>query len=333
MHIQITMIPAWGWRSASCLIVRPLSLVLWVLLLVVLLLATAVYRKHLPVEHLVSLFQDEDAVVAIETSVLPSRYLLEQLDTRDRLIEHLRAAHREEQKQLNAMAVRLGELQGNVWQLESLSALLLEATELETPEFDEEESPGQGGPAPMFPMPDEGSSGALVPEDVFEELLRLEQSLQMVEKRLELMRSLSMERKFIKRIIPTGSVAQGWYSSRFGMRIDPFSGRREFHGGLDISDHRGTPIHAVAAGIVTWAGRKGAYGKLVEISHGDVYVTRYGHNSKNLVTVGEWVEQGQVIARMGSTGRSTGVHVHFEIEIGGKLVNPVNYITRAAAQL
>ncbi|HEX7026750.1 MAG TPA: M23 family metallopeptidase, partial [Gammaproteobacteria bacterium] len=115
-------------------------------------------------------------------------------------------------------------------------------------------------------------------------------------------------------------------SSYYGYRNNPFDGGREFHKGIDIAGKEGTEIIAVAGGVVTWSDRRWGYGNLVEVNHGNGYVTRYAHCSKLLVKEGEAVKKGQVIALMGSTGRSTGPHVHFEVLQEGKQVNPLDFI-------
>ena len=118
---------------------------------------------------------------------------------------------------------------------------------------------------------------------------------------------------------------KGWISSRFGYRESPFTGRREFHRGLDIATHAGSPIIAPANGLVTFAGSKGLMGNMVAIEHGFGMVTRYGHTQKLLKKKGERVKRGEVIALVGNTGRSTGPHLHYEVRLNGVAVNPMNY--------
>lgn len=118
----------------------------------------------------------------------------------------------------------------------------------------------------------------------------------------------------------------GWISSRFGYRQSPFTGRREFHKGLDIANRVGTPIVASADGIVSYCGKKGLIGNLVVIDHGHGLVTRYGHVNSAEVHVGAVVKRGQIIAHMGNTGRSTGPHLHYEVRLNGLQVNPSKYI-------
>ena len=146
--------------------------------------------------------------------------------------------------------------------------------------------------------------------------------------KLSAMESMLIDRTLQRQTIPTGSPTKGgWVSSLFGKRADPITGKIEFHAGVDYAGKSGSPILAVASGIITWSGARYGYGNVVEINHGNGYQTRYAHNKKNLVVVGQKVDQGQVIALMGSTGRSTGSHVHFEVLNNGKAVNPKKYIS------
>ena len=116
-------------------------------------------------------------------------------------------------------------------------------------------------------------------------------------------------------------------SSGYGLRTDPFTGKKEYHKGIDFAHRDGTRIMSVGAGVVTWSGPRHGYGNLVEIDHGNGYKTRYAHNRKCLVKVGEFVKKSQQISTMGSTGRSTGPHVHFEVLQNGKTVNPSQFLT------
>ncbi len=123
-------------------------------------------------------------------------------------------------------------------------------------------------------------------------------------------------------------VVGGWVSSRFGQRMDPFTGRPAVHRGLDFAGVDNSPILAVASGVVTRGGRAPGYGNFIEIDHGHGWVTRYGHNASNLVTAGDYVKPGQTIALMGSTGRATGTHLHFEVLYRGHHQNPARLLPR-----
>jgi murein DD-endopeptidase MepM/ murein hydrolase activator NlpD len=136
-----------------------------------------------------------------------------------------------------------------------------------------------------------------------------------------------MQRELRAQILPDGRpVERGFLSSGFGWRQDPFTGVSTLHRGVDFAGNHGDPVIAVGGGVVTFAGVKNGYGYVVDVTHGDGYVTRYGHNRKLLVKVGDTVTRGQRIAEMGSTGRSTGPHVHFEVLRNGIAVNPLSYI-------
>ena len=134
------------------------------------------------------------------------------------------------------------------------------------------------------------------------------------------------DKKSLLASTPAIQPTSGWLTSSFGYRRSPFTGKREMHKGIDIATRFGNPIIAPADGIVTYAGRKGSLGKVVVIEHGYGYSTRFGHASQLLVRVGERVKRGQVIAKVGNTGRSTAPHLHYEVRINGVAVNPYNYI-------
>ena len=124
-------------------------------------------------------------------------------------------------------------------------------------------------------------------------------------------------------------VLGGWVSSRFGQRMDPFTGRPAIHRGLDFAGADHSDILAVAPGVLTWSGQLRGYGNLIEIDHGRGWVTRYGHNASNLVRPGDYVKAGETIALMGSTGRATGTHVHFEVLYRGRHQNPARFVPQA----
>lgn len=142
---------------------------------------------------------------------------------------------------------------------------------------------------------------------------------------LQLWDSLS-ERQNVLLSTPSVKPARGWFTSRFGYRVDPFTNRAEMHGGLDMAAPPGTPVFAPADGVVSYVGYEAGYGKLVSIDHGYGVVTRYGHNSRVFVEQGQKVKRWDVISSVGSTGRATGSHLHYEVRIHGIAVDPLNYI-------
>ena len=226
---------------------------------------------------------------------------------------------------MNAMVGRVSLLQSHVMRLDALGSRLAEMAQVDDFEFGIEYPPGLGGPHNDLA---EDGTGELSDYDFLISLNRLEHALQDRQDKLTAMETMLMGRSLNELIVPQGNPAKGgWFSSLFGYRTNPITGREEFHLGVDLAGRAGTAVTSIASGIVTWSGRYQAYGNLVEISHGNGYVTRYAHNKENLVNVGERVEKGQVIAVMGSTGRSTGTHVHFEVVKNGRHINPRNYIS------
>ena len=225
---------------------------------------------------------------------------------------------------LNAMVGRLSLLQSHVMRLDALGARLARMAHLDDIEFGATNPPGIGGPHTMV----NDSSQELSDFDFLISLNQLEQALQDRQDKLSAMESMLMGRSLQDQARPLGNPAEGgWFSSFFGTRTHPISGKKEYHMGVDLAGRSGMQVTSVASGIVTWSGPNQGYGNLVEISHGNGYVTRYAHNEENLVNVGEKVEKGEVIAIMGSTGRSTGTHVHFEVVRNGRHVNPRSYIS------
>ena len=227
------------------------------------------------------------------------------------------------QLRVDAMAMRLGEVNAHVIRLDALGKRLTEMADIDSREFNFDRDPPRGGPE----GDGEGMS-AQIP-DLSAQLRQLEQRVDLRESQLSALENVILARELHQEIHPEGRpVANGFISSYFGERADPFDGLEAFHKGVDFAGAPGSPVTAVAAGVVTWAGERTGYGKLIEINHGDGFTTRYAHNERTLVTVGETVKRGERIALMGSTGRSTGPHVHFEVLRNGRQVNPLSYIGR-----
>ncbi|MCB9024873.1 MAG: M23 family metallopeptidase [Bdellovibrionaceae bacterium] len=152
------------------------------------------------------------------------------------------------------------------------------------------------------------------------------QDSQVLERKvMQLWENLSERQNFI-RATPSVRPTRGWFSSRFGIRADPFTGRPTMHSGLDLASRYGAPVTATADGIVTFVGYQNGYGNIVAIDHGYGIQTRYAHNSRVYVQVGDQIRRYDVIAAVGSSGRSTGAHVHYEVRVRGVAVDPINYI-------
>lgn len=235
--------------------------------------------------------------------------------------DQLAVIHQNSERQVNALAQQLGELEAQSMRVNALGERLTEISELDDGEFDFSHQPAIGGA--------EGNPAGpgLEPPDLRRGIQDLTARFATQEAQLRVLEDLLLDHEVASRQRPTGMpVTSGYISSYYGSRIDPFTGHATFHHGLDFATKMGSDVLAVAEGIVSYAGVRSGYGNVVEIDHGNGYVTRYAHNSKLLVAVGEHVDVGQPIATAGSTGRSTGPHVHFEVWNHGRSVNPLAYV-------
>ena len=225
------------------------------------------------------------------------------------------------QDRVDGLALRTGQLNAQLLRLNALGKRLTQLANINSHEFDFDHDPPQGGPE------GEGEGHGVDLADVGSLLDRLQQRIELRSAQLGALENVILGRQLSADIRPTGRpVTEGYISSAFGERMDPFDGEEAFHRGVDFAADAGSAVLAVATGIVTWSGPRAGYGVLVEVSHGNGYVTRYGHNSRVLVKVGETVERGEAIAEVGSTGRSTGPHVHFEVLRNGAQINPAAFV-------
>ncbi len=216
-------------------------------------------------------------------------------------------------------ARRIGVLQAEAIRLKSLMTRLAEDAELDAAAFLLSEPPGQGG------INEEGTW--LSPVDFMSELDALAVLFQQQDEKIAVMQSFNMMNTHFQSAIPAGPPTQsGYISSSYGNRIHPISGKRSFHKGIDFAAPSGSDVLAAADGLVIKSSRRAGYGMLVEIEHGNGYITRYAHNKSSAVKSGDHVKQGQKIASVGSTGNSTGPHVHFEILQDGNSINPYTYV-------
>jgi murein DD-endopeptidase MepM/ murein hydrolase activator NlpD len=230
-------------------------------------------------------------------------------------------AKQELQNRLDALASRVGQMNAHVIRLDALGRRLTEMAHLDKGEFNFDSAPAVGGPEGLV-------EGALVASsDISTMLDSLTRQIKDRERQLSVLESLISTRNLSRQIVPGGRpVTQGWISSYFGQRTDPFTGRNAYHRGIDFAGPAGSQVVAVASGVVTYAKDRFGYGKTVEINHGNGYVTRYAHNQRVLVNPGETIQKGQSIALIGSTGRSTGPHLHFEVLKQGRSVDPMSFI-------
>lgn len=231
----------------------------------------------------------------------------------------------ENQREVDALTLRLAQLQAHVLRLDALGERLTQVADLDQGEFDFNRTPALGGPE-GWQEQKESAAGA----DLSSQIDALMHQLENREQQLAVLEDLMRHRTIESDAWLAGRpIKKGWVSSYYGWRSDPFNGRRAWHQGVDLAGKDNALIYSVAAGIVVWSGERYGYGNLVEIDHGNGFVTRYAHNKSHLVKAGDVVKRGQEIAHMGSSGRSTGPHVHFEVWKHGRPVDPITYIHRA----
>lgn len=225
---------------------------------------------------------------------------------------------------LNAMAVKLGQMQAQLMRLDALGERLSTLAGLKPGEFRFGEAPGQGG-----------ALAATAPKDLSmiefgRQLDRLSRQMETRTDYLGVIESTLFDSRMKRRLMPTVAPVDGaWSASSFGWRIDPISGQQALHEGVDFIADVGTPIFAAAAGVVTVAEHHHQYGQMIEIDHGNDFITRYAHASKLHVKPGDVVQRGRKIAEVGSTGRSTGPHLHFEVRYRGVAQNPSRFLQAA----
>jgi murein DD-endopeptidase MepM/ murein hydrolase activator NlpD len=219
-----------------------------------------------------------------------------------------------------AVGRQLAAMQARLLRMEAIGAHMAESADLSEGEFDFSSPPAQGGPV-------RGRQNILAWQDLEGELQRLALHLKQRESQLNVLDSVLVGEEIGHASRIRGRpVNWGWISSAYGKRVDPITGKTAWHSGVDFAGRDGSEVIAVASGVVTFAGARSGYGKLVEISHAQGMVTRYAHNQELVVHTGDVVKKGQPIAQMGSTGRSTGPHVHFEVLKHGRTVDPATYV-------
>jgi len=228
-----------------------------------------------------------------------------------------------DRKRMDVLARSIGRLQARLTRLDALGARLVEVASLDETEFNFAELPAFGGPR-------------LVQSTRFAGTTELDRSVQALSTRLA---NVDVQLAAIEYLLERKqgeSIAKphawptrgGWLSSTYGYRADPFTGEKAMHRGVDIANRYGAPAYAASAGIVVFAGKTRDFGYMVEIAHGYGYLTRYGHLSALSVRAGDEVTTGQMLGRIGSTGRSTGPHLHYEVHRFGRHLNPRPFLPR-----
>jgi murein DD-endopeptidase MepM/ murein hydrolase activator NlpD len=222
---------------------------------------------------------------------------------------------------LNAMAVRLGQMQAQLVRLDTLGERLAKLAGFKPQDLVFNEPPARGGAVSSLPPQD------ISLNDFSQQLDVLTRQVEDRGDKLGVLESLFTVDSAKKKLLPTILPVQGgWYSSNFGWRIDPFTGQRAFHEGIDVIVEHGTAFRAAAGGVVVFSAMHPQYGNMIEIDHGNGLITRYAHGFKRLVKVGDVVLRGTKIGEVGKTGRATGTHLHFEVRQHGAPVNPARFL-------
>jgi len=257
--------------------------------------------------HASSLVEDTEYRIAVESRVNGQKE--EILKTREYVRQHL-----------DVLGRRVGSLQAQVSRINAVEQRIAKVSGLDIKDFQFDQDPPIGGTAAS-------EDQDLEQIDLENAIRSIEQELYARESEIAAVDFLLSQRNLASQQTPAGwPVKGGWVSSSFGSRMHPMTGKKQFHKGVDIPGKLGADVLSVADGVVVRSENAPNYGWLVEIDHGDNYTTLYSHNRKNLVEVGEVIKKGQPIGEIGSSGRSTGPHVHFEVHKKGKVINPVKFL-------
>lgn len=223
---------------------------------------------------------------------------------------------------VSALARRMGEMQAQLMRLDALGERIAKTAGIRPEEFNFKELPGRGGAAPV-------GGRSLTLEELNTEMERISKGVSTRQDYMDVIQSELMAAQVRRALLPQNTpVMEGFVGSGYGMRTDPFNGQVAMHAGVDFAAPIGTPIFAAAGGVVISAEQHPVYGNAVTIDHGNDLATLYAHASKLSVKVGDIVKRGQKVAEVGSTGRSTGPHLHFEVHVKGVPQNPSKFLAQ-----
>ena len=255
--------------------------------------------------------------------------LVELHDSQFEIEQNLILTRAEIRAEIDTVMTELAMQQARLIRLDALGDRLTHVAKLDRGEFDFSRDPALGGPELPSSMVAAEVSAVVPNLNMQDQLNQLDQLISDRNRQLEILEAMLESRTVGQGLVVTRRpILKGWMSSKFGRRTDPFTGKPAWHAGVDFAGKQGSSIIAVAPGVVTWSGKRTSYGNLVEIDHGNGYVTRYAHAESLSVNKGDVISQGDEVAKMGSSGRSTGPHVHFEVYKQGRIVDPKTYLNR-----
>ncbi len=235
--------------------------------------------------------------------------------------QSIEQARRDAELHLNAMAQRLGHMQAELLRLNALGQRLARMANLDKREFDFSTGPAMGGPEITRGLP------SITVPNFITQMERVSGQISSKVERMNALETAMLDKQVNVLVTPSGwPVDGGWMSSGYGVRADPFTGHQSHHEGVDIAASHGSPIYAMGEGVVTFSGNKPGYGLTVEVTHKSGLVTRYAHASAVHVAVGDRVKKGARVASVGTSGRATGPHLHFEVQLNQRAVNPASFL-------
>lgn len=281
----------------------------------------------LSINQILGLYKLEKTAQHSQLSEAETKKILSSLEQQMATVHDIKEKYSHYTVDVEALTRKLGALEAESMRLRALGIRIVKMAKLDPEEFSFDLDPGRGG------ADDSVEIDLLSANELQKSVNNLEENFTREKELMKGMVNILQGQILDKEVEPSGKpVARGYMSSSFGFRRDPFNGRSKMHKGIDFAGPTGTEIFTVGAGVVSFVGRKGGYGNVVEVDHGDNMVSRYAHLNKAVVKKGEIVKKGDLIAKMGSTGRSTGPHLHLEVLDNGKQIDPASFVEKGKEQ-
>jgi murein DD-endopeptidase MepM/ murein hydrolase activator NlpD len=278
----------------------------------------------LSINQILGLYQLDNTPQQMRLSEKETSKILTALEEQMSTVKQIKEKYSNYTVDVDALTKKLGELEAETYRLRALGVRVVKMAKLDPSEFNFAVKPGRGGASPHENADDVSTASGLM-----RSVAQLEKILSSEQDMMSGMSKVIQGRLLDEEVKPSGKpVSQGYVSSSYGYRRDPFNGRSRLHKGVDFAAKTGTEVYSVAAGVVSFVGRKGGYGNAVEVDHGNGLVSRYGHLSQLKVETGALMKKGDLVALSGSTGRSTGPHLHLEILQDGKQIDPSKYLSQ-----